>query len=246
MKNIEENLGQEADQTEDTKPSKVRAETHNKDATTLSAEEEEIKKLHRQLIGFGHKALELAIQIGEKLQALKAKQGHGKWGDYVENVLGIQSRTASNYLRLAQNKEELRKSERFADLSPTEALAELRRLKKAESEEEDSESSAEEEDFVLADGRLLKPQKLAWQDGLFGRDRIDSALKHISETPEDKDGPPTAIQQQVFLYLASGINAGCESAEPAEAVSVVRAALKEIEVLLEDLVESSSSESNVA
>jgi len=251
MKSIEDEVGQDADPQEDTNASIERIENQNDNTPALSLEENEVRKLHSQLVGLGHKALELAIEIGEKLQSLKDRQGHGKWGNYVDSILGIHPRTVSNYLRLAENQEELRKSERFSDLSPTEALAEIRKRENAASLpppqsglEDDTATTPQV--FILADGSPLNPARIDWQDGLFDRDRIDSLLIRMRDESTESEKSATARCQQVVLSLVSSANSACGDSEPDEALEILRIAIGEIEDLIDGLSGPPDATANAA
>ena len=75
---------------------------HNTKATCR-----EIKRRHRALIGFGRRNLEEAIELGGLLYAAKGQLPHGKWRPFLDEA-EIEHRTASNYLRLYDNRDELR------------------------------------------------------------------------------------------------------------------------------------------
>lgn len=67
---------------------------------------EEIAQLHGQITGLAESAMEKAIRIGTALLTLKSKKKHGEWQSFVADALPFCDRTASNYLRIAQAKQD--------------------------------------------------------------------------------------------------------------------------------------------
>lgn len=77
---------------------------------------DEIRKLHDEINGFGRKALDNAIRIGELLTQEKAKLDHGEWLPWVQVNMPFTDRTARNYIRCFEKRDRL-KSENVSDLA---------------------------------------------------------------------------------------------------------------------------------
>ena len=67
-----------------------------------------INDLHRDLCGIGKTALEKAIEIGQLLSSQKASMQHGEWLPWIENNLKFNRNTAANYIRVYDNRAELK------------------------------------------------------------------------------------------------------------------------------------------
>lgn len=68
---------------------------------------QEINRLHSELCGMARTSLEKAIRIGELLTEQKAQLKHGEWLPWVRENIEFSQQTASNYVRLFQNREKL-------------------------------------------------------------------------------------------------------------------------------------------
>jgi hypothetical protein len=89
-------------------------------APALEALAEQIEIEHAACEAMQNAALAHAIVCGEKLIAAKRLAGHGNWLPWVAENLSFGERTATNYMRIARNRQ------RVSDLRTVrEALAEL-------------------------------------------------------------------------------------------------------------------------
>jgi hypothetical protein len=94
------------------------AETPLVPVTVMPTEQEEINDLHHQIMGQGRTTLTNALHLGELLTAKKAPMKHGVWRDWVKANLDFDIRTAQNYAKLYNRRDEfLEKSESAAFLS---------------------------------------------------------------------------------------------------------------------------------
>jgi hypothetical protein len=75
-----------------------------------------INSLHADICHAGRTTIKNAIKIGELLTKQKDKAGHGNWLRWVEDNLSFSARTASNYVRIFERRDEL-KSETLSDLT---------------------------------------------------------------------------------------------------------------------------------
>jgi hypothetical protein len=73
-------------------------------------------ELHGQLIGALRVSLQSAIEIGALLREAKRQTGHGSFGKWIADNVKFSARTATNYMRLHDNRDSL-KSENVSDLS---------------------------------------------------------------------------------------------------------------------------------
>jgi hypothetical protein len=76
----------------------------------------EINRLHSEICGAARTTIEKAIRIGELLTAQKSSLKHGEWLPWLKANVQFTARTASNYLRVFENRIRL-KSETISDLS---------------------------------------------------------------------------------------------------------------------------------
>jgi len=76
----------------------------------------EIRKLHSELQGVLQNALDKAIRLGDLLSQEKARLKHGQWLPWLKTWCPFHERTATNYIRVFQNRERL-KSETVSDLT---------------------------------------------------------------------------------------------------------------------------------
>jgi hypothetical protein len=77
---------------------------------------EEITNLHNEIIGLGKTVFDKAIRIGELLTEQKASLKHGEFGNWIDANLPFTDRTARNYMRLHENRKQL-KTENVSELS---------------------------------------------------------------------------------------------------------------------------------
>lgn len=67
-----------------------------------------IVDLHQQIVSSARKSLELAIQIGKLLQIEKRQVQHGQWGNWIRTKMPFTQRTANNYIRLHQMRDQIK------------------------------------------------------------------------------------------------------------------------------------------
>lgn len=77
---------------------------------------DEIIGLHSEICGLLKTSLEKAVRIGELLSEQKASLPHGEFGAWIKANLPFTQRTAQNYMRLFDNREQL-KNENVSHLS---------------------------------------------------------------------------------------------------------------------------------
>ena len=86
---------------------------------------EQINLKHGLCIKSVRAGLEYAIEAGELLRECKGMIEHGGWLDWISANCMFSERTAQNYMRLAENKDNLLNTQRVAHLSYREAVKEL-------------------------------------------------------------------------------------------------------------------------
>jgi hypothetical protein len=82
----------------------------------ISAAASEINRLHAEICQAARATIEKAIRIGELLTEQKAGLKHGEWLPWLKANVQFTARTASNYVRVFENRLRL-KSETIADLT---------------------------------------------------------------------------------------------------------------------------------
>lgn len=135
--------------------------------------------------------LTYSIEIGRRLVEAKDMVGHGEWGDYLHRELGFSQSTANNHMRLfeAYGASQMTltgaavKSQAFADLSYTQALALL-----ALPSEEDREAFVQTHDMSSMSTRELQEELRRRDQGAEDEPtreemtgRLDDALEEIRE-----------------------------------------------------------------
>lgn len=68
---------------------------------------EEITRLHTEIEAYLNKSLANALEIGAKLDQVKADLPHGEFTGWVEDNLPFTPRTARNYMKLYENRDKL-------------------------------------------------------------------------------------------------------------------------------------------
>jgi hypothetical protein len=84
--------------------------------TKLKREADEIRQLHNEIMAAAKSSLEKGIRVGEKLIAVRDSLKHGEWLPWLKINAPFSDRTARNYIRLYENREQL-KLETVSDLS---------------------------------------------------------------------------------------------------------------------------------
>lgn len=220
------------------------------------AEESEARKLHDDWLGHQRKSLGLAVKLGGILNSLKPDVPHGKWEAYVGQHLGIEPRTARNYMRLHREASNintianLSKTETISDLGIRAALDLLADLKKAsksaaEGSNEDGDSGKRKSSasdiaagpppLRLADGRNVDLKQLKWIDGPISRRSIESWIDRSS--PDAGDPKATKVEarrQSAVVQIAAVINRACGRAKPEAATELINSSLEVIRTLMRE------------
>lgn len=84
--------------------------------TLAQTSADEIRKLHGELLEAARTTLDKAIRIGQLLKGVRASLAHGEWLPWCERNLPFTARTASNYVRVFEDRDRL-KSETVSDLT---------------------------------------------------------------------------------------------------------------------------------
>lgn len=87
-----------------------------KSVQVKSATVAEIKRLHSEILNAARTSLDKAIRIGELLREEKSRLAHGQWLPWLEANAPFTDRTATNYMRLFNERDRI-KSESVSDLS---------------------------------------------------------------------------------------------------------------------------------
>ena len=82
---------------------------------------QQINVLHAEILGSLRLSVENAIQIGQLLIEQKAECAHGGWLPWLEKNVKFTARTATNYMRLFEHRDEL-KSANVSDLAEAYAV----------------------------------------------------------------------------------------------------------------------------
>ena len=156
--------------------------------------------------------LTYSIEIGRRLVEAKDMVGHGEWGDYLHRELGFSQSTANNHMRLfeAYGASQMTltgaavKSQAFADLSYTQALALL-----ALPSEEDREAFVQTHDMSSMSTRELQEELRRRDQGAEDEPtreemtgRLDDALEEIREK-EIELSDISRFESELFEYLTA-------------------------------------------
>ncbi len=222
-------------------------------------EESKVRKLHAELLALGRTSLEFAIEAGDILAALKTELRNAvpkrKWQPYVRDHLGIDPRTASNYMRLYRRFSDIesigtaKRTEMISDTGIRKALDYLAEIdkaarknsgrKKAGGDTKRSKASSSNDPIGppplrLADGRSLDLGQLHWKDGLISSHVIGSWLSRFEPDAADpKAEKQEARRQQAVVHIAAGINRACGRARPDVAKELAMSAIEVVQRLLE-------------
>lgn len=158
-----------------------------RDLATVTAEIRAYQDAARRAV------LTYCVEIGRRLVEAKSMVAHGEWGAYLKDELGFSQSTANNHMRLfeAYGADQMTltgaavKSQAFADLSYTQALALL-----ALPSEEEREAFVETHDLASMSTRELQeelrrrdPSDEPTKEQL--ADRLDAALEEIKAVTQD-------------------------------------------------------------
>lgn len=83
----------------------------------LSSHAKRINGLHEGIAANLRQSLHDAIEIGGLLAQVKASLPHGEWGAWIGENLTFTARTATNYIKLHEERDRLLKSETVSDLA---------------------------------------------------------------------------------------------------------------------------------
>lgn len=223
------------------------------------AQESQVRELHAEWLGLRRNSLQVAIQLGGILvhlqAALKEANPKRRWEPYVHDHLGIEPRTASNYMRIHREAStldstgKLLQPEMISKMGIREALDILADLKtangpKKSQQDADRDSKAKKEGgsqkdagqppLRLVDGRQINLERLHWIDGLVPRSAIESWMSETAADFNDpKSGKIEAQRQRVVIQIAAGINRACGKAEPSAAIELVESSLDAIRMILQ-------------
>lgn len=147
---------------------------------------EKIKKLHSEIMNTTFTALEKGVRVGELLIVQKEQVGHGNWKKWFEdNDFEFSSRTASRYIKLAQN-QDIVKSEK----SLRKAL-ELLKDESANGRSSEKKSEATKTDtrgcFKVTVNKD-KPDELVKElKEKFGEDFLSELIEHIQRINKESE-----------------------------------------------------------
>jgi hypothetical protein len=221
-------------------------------------QEAQVRELHTEWIGLRRKSLRVAFQLGRILMhlhaALKEASPKRRWEPYVRDHLGIEPRTASNYMRIHREAScfasagELLRPETISEMGIREALDILADLKTANGSnknqqaadldlkaknESGSQKAAGQPPLQLVDGSQINLERLHWIDGLVPRSAIESWMSETAADSADPErGKIEARRQRVVIQIAAGINRACGKAEPSAAMELVDSSLDAIRMIL--------------
>lgn len=160
-----------------------------RDLATVTAEIRAYQDAARRAV------LSYCIEIGRRLVEAKSMVPFGEWGNYLKDELGFSQSTANNHMRLfeAYGAEQMTltgaavKSQAFADLSYTQALALL-----ALPSEEEREAFVEANDLASMSTRELREElrKREPEDGPNREElakRLDDAMEELRTAEMDRE-----------------------------------------------------------
>lgn len=225
------------------------------------ADEAKVRELHGIWCDLRRKCLFTVIQLGRILRELKADlkktTPRRNWEPYVREHLGIEPRTARNYMRLhaeasqVETLGQLMKSETISEIGIREALDHLAELDKAAKADSDStkatrgsrktKSGASTEastppSLRLADGSLIDLHRSQWAEGLVSLHSIESWIKRASAGSEDREAMSLeARRQSVVFHIAAGINRACGKVQSDTATELAKSSLDVIQSFLNNL-----------
>jgi len=162
----------------------------------IKCKEEEAKNLLSQIESLSLTTLERAIQLGGILIYLKEKAGHGNWTNYIEERVGINQRSASNYMRLFKEKD--RWVDSSGALRPIAVGQALRALQQSSSTRTKEAGTAQTLDEQPPSDKSI--------------DSRPSSDDSMSESGDSSDTDSTPPNQQKVIELADGSNYCLETA----------------------------------
>ena len=184
-------------------PSEVAAPPRTVETVTL-----EIRTLQRQaqqiMLGY-------AVEIGRRLEEVKAILPHGQWGEYLKNEVDYSQSTANNFMRIYREYGAAQqslfggeaKSQAFANLTYTKAL----RLLAIPNEEEREQFMAEHDVEAMSNRELdkaLKEREDALEAASAAQAEADSLRQQTERLQEQ-------LSDQARVYEAKLTSAGVEA-----------------------------------
>ena len=187
----------------------------------------EIRTLQRQaqqiMLGY-------AVEIGRRLEEVKAILPHGQWGDYLKNEVDYSQSTANNFMRIYREYGAAQqslfggeaKSQAFANLTYTKAL----RLLAIPNEEEREQFMAEHDVEAMSNRELdkaLKEREEALAAAAAAQDEAQGARREADRLREELAG-------QAQAYKAKLTSAEVEADQARAAVKEAQEAQKQAEI----------------
>lgn len=190
-------------------PAEIEAPPRTVETVTL-----EIRTLQRQaqqiMLGY-------AVEIGRRLEEVKAILPHGQWGDYLKNEVDYSQSTANNFMRIYREYGAAQqslfggeaKSQAFANLTYTKAL----RLLAIPNEEEREQFMVEHDVEGMSNRELdkaLKEREEALEAAAAAQDEAQGLRREADRLREELDG-------QAQVYKAKLTSAEVEAQQAREA-----------------------------
>ena len=182
----------------------------------------EIRTLQRQaqqiMLGY-------AVEIGRRLEEVKAILPHGQWGDYLKNEVDYSQSTANNFMRIYREYGAAQqslfggeaKSQAFANLTYTKAL----RLLAIPDEEEREQFMAEHDVGNMSNRELdkaLKEREEALEAAAAAQDEAQGARREADRLREELAG-----QAQVYKAKLTSAEGEAKQARDAQEKAVAKA-----------------------
>ena len=182
----------------------------------------EIRTLQRQaqqiMLGY-------AVEIGRRLEEVKAILPHGQWGDYLKNEVDYSKSTANNFMRIYREYGAAQqslfggeaKSQAFANLTYTKAL----RLLAIPDEEEREQFMAEHDVGNMSNRELdkaLKEREEALEAAAAAQDEAQGARREADRLREELAG-----QAQVYKAKLTSAEGEAKQARDAQEQAVAKA-----------------------
>ena len=198
-------------------PVEVEAPPRTVETVTL-----EIRTLQRQaqqiMLGY-------AVEIGRRLEEVKAILPHGQWGDYLKNEVDYSQSTANNFMRIYREYGAAQqslfggeaKSQAFANLTYTKAL----RLLAIPDEEEREQFMAEHDVGNMSNRELdkaLKEREEALEAAAAAQDEAQGARREADRLREELAG-----QAQVYKAKLTSAEGEAKQARDAQEKAVAKA-----------------------
>ena len=191
----------------------------------------EIRTLQRQaqqiMLGY-------AVEIGRRLEEVKAILPHGQWGDYLKNEVDYSQSTANNFMRIYREYGAAQqslfggeaKSKAFANLTYTKAL----RLLAIPNEEEREQFMAEHDVESMSNRELdkaLKEREEALEAAAAAQDEAQGARREADRLREELAG-------QAQVYKAKLTSAEIEAKQAREALEKAAAKAQRLQDALSE------------